>query len=465
VSNLLGKILSVFLLLCFLSPAGNANAQSVNPPGPVYIVQEGDSLWEIAYRFHVSQSDLELANGINDPNQITIGQPLVIPGLEGIQGELTTVDIPYGETLASLGLRYHLSVAMLARLNHITSPDEIYAGYSLVILKQDNPSTPGKRISLSEGQSLLELAVLSQTDPWTVLEGNYFEHSAQVLPGDVLRIPGGEDLGPGALPPEISQVEISTLVQGQTADIQIVGSNTISLSGSLASYALNFFETGSDHYIALQGLHSKIEPGLYPMEISVTDPTGAQFNFSQMVLVSPGDYYLESIHNVDPVTLDPAITGPEDQLWNELFTPVSLEKFWQGSFTLPVDSYYAGCYSSWYGARRSYNESAYTYVHTGQDICGQVGDPIYATANGVVAYTGELTVRGNTTLIDHGWGVYSAYMHQSEILVNVGDRVEAGQLIGRVGNTGRVDGPHLHFEVIVGGVQVDPLQWLNQAFP
>jgi murein DD-endopeptidase MepM/ murein hydrolase activator NlpD len=68
-------------------------------------------------------------------------------------------------------------------------------------------------------------------------------------------------------------------------------------------------------------------------------------------------------------------------------------------------------------------------------------------------------------VIDHGWGVYTAYGHQSEFLVQVGDRVEKGQLIGRVGETGRVSGPHLHFEVIVGGVQVDPLQWLGREFP
>jgi murein DD-endopeptidase MepM/ murein hydrolase activator NlpD len=68
-------------------------------------------------------------------------------------------------------------------------------------------------------------------------------------------------------------------------------------------------------------------------------------------------------------------------------------------------------------------------------------------------------------MIDHGWGVYTAYMHQSEIYVSVGEHVDKGQLIGLVGNTGRVEGPHLHFEVLVGGVQVNPLEWLNREFP
>jgi len=74
-------------------------------------------------------------------------------------------------------------------------------------------------------------------------------------------------------------------------------------------------------------------------------------------------------------------------------------------------------------------------------------------------------VRGNTTIIDHGWGIFTAYLHQSELQVTVGDRVETGQIIGLVGGTGRVTGPHLHWEVWVGGVPVDPIEWAEGAFP
>ena len=82
-----------------------------------------------------------------------------------------------------------------------------------------------------------------------------------------------------------------------------------------------------------------------------------------------------------------------------------------------------------------------------------------------MVFTGALTVRGNATVIDHGWGVYTAYAHQTEVHVSEGDWVETGQVIGLVGETGRVTGPHLHWEVIVGGVQVDPMYWLSQAYP
>jgi murein DD-endopeptidase MepM/ murein hydrolase activator NlpD len=90
---------------------------------------------------------------------------------------------------------------------------------------------------------------------------------------------------------------------------------------------------------------------------------------------------------------------------------------------------------------------------------------IYAPAPGRVVFAGPLEVRGNATFIDHGWGVYSAYYHQEEIQVQVGDVVEAGQIIGIVGKSGRVSGPHLHWELWVNGVPVEPLDWLARVFP
>ncbi len=74
-------------------------------------------------------------------------------------------------------------------------------------------------------------------------------------------------------------------------------------------------------------------------------------------------------------------------------------------------------------------------------------------------------MRGNVAVIDHGWGVYTAYDHLSQIDVNVGDQVKPGQLIGLGRATGRTTGPRLHWEVWVGGVQVDPTDWLKTAYP
>ncbi|MBN2676595.1 MAG: M23 family metallopeptidase, partial [Anaerolineaceae bacterium] len=69
------------------------------------------------------------------------------------------------------------------------------------------------------------------------------------------------------------------------------------------------------------------------------------------------------------------------------------------------------------------------------------------------------------TIIDHGWGVFTGYWHQADILVHPGDQVSAGQEIGTIGATGRVNGPHLHWEIWVNGVQVDPQDWLDRMYP
>ncbi len=464
-SKLSLKAFLALLLVCLLLPPGMVKAQTAAPSGPVYIVQEGDSLWDIAYRFHVSVTELENANGILNANQISAGQPLIIPGLEGIQGVLTSEKVSYGETLASLSQRYNLPINTLQRLNHLTSPNEMYAGYWLVTLANSAPTALGKRATLAPGQSLLELAVLNGTDSWRIMASNRIDNSAMVLPGDVIRLPGQGDEGPGGLPSEISSVDISGLIQGQTAEVSLSGSQGASLQGTFMDHPLNFFSTPGTGYTALQGVHAMAEPGLYPLNVTGSLADGTGFDFTQDVLVSAGDFLYDIPLSVDPATLDPAVTMPEDKIWHDTSSLISPEKMWQGEFSLPVEPVFAECYASRFGSRRSYNGSEYSYYHTGLDYCGQIGDPVYAAAPGVVVFAGPLTVRGNATMIDHGMGVFSAYLHQSEILVKVGEHVEQGQLIGKVGNTGRVEGPHLHFEVLVGSVPVDPLEWLNQEFP
>jgi murein DD-endopeptidase MepM/ murein hydrolase activator NlpD len=183
------------------------------------------------------------------------------------------------------------------------------------------------------------------------------------------------------------------------------------------------------------------------------------------------DYPYDQPLTVNPTTIDPAVTRPEDAQWNALVVPVSPDKLWSGVFKLPspLDAEYCletgECWSSRFGNRRSYNGSPYNAFHTGLDIVGGSGTQIFAPAPGVVVFAGPLTVRGNATMIDHGRGVYSGYMHQSEVYVQPGQRVNTGDLIGLVGGTGRVEGPHLHWEVWVNGVQVDPIDWLVAEYP
>src|SRR5450759_2313320 len=176
-----------------------------------------------------------------------------------------------------------------------------------------------------------------------------------------------------------------------------------------------------------------------------------------------GNYPQDPPLQVDPITLDPAVTKPEDEQVASIVAPTTPDKLWTEAFRLPVDQ--PICIKSWFGDRRSYNGGPFIYYHTGLDygVCANLN--IYAAAPGVVVFTGPLTVRGNATIINHGWGIYTAYYHQKQFLVKVGDVVKGGQQIGVIGATGRVNGPHLHFEIWVNGVQVDPEDWQAKAYP
>lgn len=99
--------------------------------------------------------------------------------------------------------------------------------------------------------------------------------------------------------------------------------------------------------------------------------------------------------------------------------------------------------------------------HAGIDFGGNTGDPIYATADGTVTYTGRDSDHGLNIMIKHGNGIMTHYSHLSKILVETGDKVSKGGLIGKMGSTGRSTGPHLHYEVFVNGTHVDPEPYLK----
>jgi len=208
------------------------------------------------------------------------------------------------------------------------------------------------------------------------------------------------------------------------------------------------------------------EPGLYPLSLTILLPDGTTQVFEQLMLVKSGNFNRDPVLLVEPSTIDPEVTEPENEFINSLIMNSTPQKLWLGLFRLPVDDQF--CIRSMYGNRRSYNGSDFIYFHTGVDygVCSESHPfDIYAPAAGKVIFTGALAVRGNATIIDHGWGVFSGLWHQEEIFVSVGDSVTAGQLIGKIGATGRVTGAHLHWEVWVNGVQANPLQWLDELFP
>lgn len=458
-------LIIVTLTLLFSNSIPLVQAQDASS-GPTYVVQSGDTLFSIALKFNISANDLIQANQLANPDVLNVGTVLVIPGLEGVQGRLTTQAVPIGQNLLSLARFYQLPADQLSKLNHLTSPTEVYAGASLIIPESTAAAMQPLDI-LQPQESVLELAAIHNTNPWQISQLNQADSPAAILENDQLYTAAdGKDARMGnPLEPWIVQLDLAPLplVQGSTAVIHVKGAEELTLSGSLNGQSLHFLPSGMNEYSAIQGIYAMADPGLADFSLKVTLSNGETRELDQMLLLQDGFYAKDPPLSVPPETIDPNNTKPEDDMVKNTTTPVTLTKLWEGKFRRPVDEPF--CIKSWYGNRRSYNGGPLIYFHTGLDfgVCANLN--IYAAAAGTVVFTGPLTVRGNATIIDHGWGVYTAYYHQKEILVQVGQHVDPGQLIGQIGGTGRVTGPHLHWEVWAGGLQVNPQEWLDRVIP
>ena len=456
------------LLIVVLGLVQPVSAQDGSGDGLVYIVKSGDTLWTIARNLHVFYDELLSVNQITSESSILPGTQLLIPGSGEISGVLSTIRVPYGESLQSISRRYQVPESDLVQLNRLTSPMELYVGVSVVLVgEEESIDQTGKRVALAPEQSSLELAVLENLNPWTLITTNLQKGEWDLFPGEVVFIPGSGSTGPGALPGAIASISYTpdSFIQGHTSVLKVKAPQESTVNGALGDYNLSFFPHNELAYLALQGLHAKESLGLMPLSISGVLPGGTPFAHTQMIQVYSGDYPYEEILDVPMDTVRIDITDDEAETLGAIAEPATANKFWEGDFRAPVPPELSGAFVSYYGNRRSFNGSGYFYYHSGIDFYSAMGGDILAPAPGKVVFTGQLPIHGNTTMINHGWGVYTLYAHQSEYLVSEGDKLDTGDLVGRVGSTGRSSGPHLHWEVWVGGVPVDPLEWLKTSFP
>jgi murein DD-endopeptidase MepM/ murein hydrolase activator NlpD len=213
-----------------------------------------------------------------------------------------------------------------------------------------------------------------------------------------------------------------------------------------------------DQFWAVIGAAVQQEIGAYTITINMLDERGALLNeVTQVVDVVATNWPVEYI------TLPPGqIEGiPADEVQKEIniraatFAQFTPQKLWNGPFILPQ----SGPITANFGDARSYNGGPVGSHHSGTDFAADEGAPAMAAANGRVAFVGFLATRGNSVIIDHGLGVFTAYHHLSRIDVAIGQDIAQGQVVGGVGMTGLATGPHLHWELIVGGTNVDPVYW------
>jgi len=245
-------------------------------------------------------------------------------------------------------------------------------------------------------------------------------------------------------------VKPDSLPLGQTVRLHCeIPAATARLNGR----TVRLFKQESGGWQGLMPVAVADTPGTYPVEFLAEDGT---------TLASASLTIRKTIFPSQNVTLAPQIealhsTTEEMQTLTTFRDSVSDVRYWQDPLVAPLP----GCVISPFGVKRLHNGKATGEFHMGIDQRGAEGTPILAVAAGMVKIVQPFNVLGGTVAIDHGQGLETMYLHMSKLNVELGTRVNKGDVIGYVGATGRANGPHLHWVVYVNGVPVNPQQWVS----
>jgi murein DD-endopeptidase MepM/ murein hydrolase activator NlpD len=209
---------------------------------------------------------------------------------------------------------------------------------------------------------------------------------------------------------------------------------------------------------ALIGVDLEKPAGKYPFTVTAETQNAQRVSCAATLAVKTGHFATENL-KVEPQFVEPnadqvARADEERKRLRAIFDTVTPERLWNGKFRVPLDGVTAG---GNFGRRRVLNGQPGS-PHSGVDFPAVAGTPVHAAQNGRVVLAEELYFSGNTVVVDHGLGIYTFYGHFSEIDVKAGDSVEAGTVIGKVGATGRVTGPHLHWGLTVERARVNGLE-------
>jgi murein DD-endopeptidase MepM/ murein hydrolase activator NlpD len=215
------------------------------------------------------------------------------------------------------------------------------------------------------------------------------------------------------------------------------------------------FVRGEDAWFTLLGIDLDVAAGSYPVTVSFRYEDGHVDTRSDVIDVTGKEFPTTRL-TVEPQFVelsaeDLARSRRESARLGEVFGKISDEALWREPFDVPIP----GGRGSNFGHRRVFNDQPRN-PHSGADISASEGTPIRSSNRGRVVETGDYFFNGNTVIVDHGLGIYAVYLHLSRIDVEIGQVVEKGEVVGLVGATGRVTGPHLHWGFRVQNARVDP---------
>jgi murein DD-endopeptidase MepM/ murein hydrolase activator NlpD len=258
-----------------------------------------------------------------------------------------------------------------------------------------------------------------------------------------------------SVPAPVVDVRARAIRPGEVLLVTVASDVPVTIRAFNREWPASAFEPG--HWRALVGIDLDTKPARYDLTVRVGDGV-----VHRTLLVQPRAFPTRRL-TVNPDLVHPppemeARVEREARHLHELWDHPAPERLWTPPFEPPVPD----PANSAFGTRSVYNGESRP-PHTGADFLSPAGRPVKAPGAGRVVLADPQYFSGNTVIIDHGLGLFSIFAHFSEIDVKVGDTVSRGQIVGKVGATGRVTGPHLHWGVRLNDARVDPLSLLFAA--
>ncbi|MDE2744535.1 MAG: peptidoglycan DD-metalloendopeptidase family protein [Chloroflexota bacterium] len=250
------------------------------------------------------------------------------------------------------------------------------------------------------------------------------------------------------------------VTQGEALSLTVESDEASAVAATIAGRSWNLLDTEPGVWWAVVAIPRDAATGSTDVVVDLYGPGGSWLRSisSSIIVLASAAPFEEVILGGTGIAADPAEIQRDHDVRFVHNVLVSGPARWRTPWLLPVQGEVTGVF----GAKRSYDGVLSDGWHHGHDIAADHGDPIVAPAPGTVVWTGELIIHGMGVILDHGAGVYSGYWHMSLIAVREGMEVAPGDWLGNIGTTGLSTGPHLHWEVIIQGVDVDPVQWLGE---
>jgi|GEM_PF-1264440 len=360
-----------------------------------------------------------------------------------------------GDTWPALAWRFAMDESDIRSANfHINAQRQPVIGSGVIILNSTGVERTGKMLNVNNG-GLLQQAIIHNSNVWLLSLLNDHSHPYRPLLYRPIFIPVGQD-PPRQYPEGFSSLELSSIPAqpGQGLAIRAQLEEELLVNTSYSHVPVNTFV--KDHrLIGIFGTGAFFKEGDHELSIL---PENSPL-WSQPWRMVPGEWTFEDITLTgEAAAIDAESIKLERERLAAIWNQAQGLPLWNSPFQQPIEEYLSN--SSDYGARRSYNGGPYQSYHEGVDFSAYGGTPVYSPAEGTIVLAERLFVRGGAVLIDHGFGIFSGVYHLSEVLVQPGQDVDKGEMVGKVGSTGLSTGNHLHWDMLIGGTWIDAEEWL-----